>query len=45
VKIVGPAGAHVVVTPELVRSQLKKEMFESELSKTSRFPESLRAWP
>jgi ATP-dependent Lon protease len=38
VKIVGQQWAHVVVTPELVRSQLKKEMFESELSENIEIP-------
>jgi ATP-dependent Lon protease len=38
VKIVGQQWAHVVVTPELVRSQLKKEIFESELSENIEIP-------
>jgi ATP-dependent Lon protease len=38
VKIVGLQWVHVVVTPELVRSQLKKEVFESELSENIEIP-------
>jgi ATP-dependent Lon protease len=38
VKIVGQQWTHVVVTPELVRSHLKKEVFESELSENIEIP-------
>ena len=38
VKIVGQQWTHVVVTPELVRTQLKKEMFESERSENIEIP-------
>jgi len=38
VKIVGQQWTHVVVTPELVRSHLKKEKFESELSENIEIP-------
>jgi len=38
VKIVGHQWTHVVVTPELVRSHLKKEKFESELSENIEIP-------
>ncbi len=38
VKIVGQQWTHVVVTPELVRTQLKKEVFESERSENIEIP-------
>jgi ATP-dependent Lon protease len=38
VKIVGHQWTHVVVTPELVRSHLKREKFESELSENIEIP-------
>ncbi|MGE5256739.1 MAG: endopeptidase La [Hyphomicrobiales bacterium] len=38
VKIVGHQWTHVVVTPGLVRSHLKKEKFESELSESIEIP-------
>jgi len=38
VKIVGQQWTHVVVTPELVRSHLKKEIFESERSENIEIP-------
>ena len=38
VKIVGHQWTHVVVTPTLVRSHLKKEKFESELSESIEIP-------
>jgi ATP-dependent Lon protease len=38
VKIVGQQWTHVVVTPELVRSHLKKEVFESEGSENIEIP-------
>jgi ATP-dependent Lon protease len=38
VRIVGQQWTHVVVTPGLVRSQLKKEKFESELSESIEIP-------
>jgi ATP-dependent Lon protease len=38
VKIVGQQWTHVVVTPELVRTHLKKEVFESELSENIEIP-------
>jgi ATP-dependent Lon protease len=38
VKIVGQQWTHVVVTPELVRSHLKKEAFESEISENIEIP-------
>jgi ATP-dependent Lon protease len=38
VKIVGQQWTHVVVTPELVRAHLKKEVFESERSENIEIP-------
>jgi ATP-dependent Lon protease len=38
VKIVGQQWTHVVVTPELVRSHLKKEIFETERSENIEIP-------